>query len=300
MNKNTENKKGMLHPNNPHKGLYDFSLLTKGTPQLEKFVKLNPRGEKTIDFSDSEAVKLLNKALLNIYYNISYWEIPTGFLCPPIPGRADYIHYIADLLEDKKKSVKVLDIGTGANCIYPILGSQTFGWDFVASDIDPVSIKSAQTIVDKNMSLKGKITLKLQKDKNSIFTGIIDENDSFDLTMCNPPFHGSMEEAMNANRKKVNNLAKNEEKSKEAFLNFGGQKAELWCNGGELLFLKKMAKDSVNFANQVRYFTSLVSQKENLKPIEKLLKKIGAKKIRVINMSQGQKVSRVIVWSFIC
>ena len=298
MYKNKEVKKGTLHPNNPHKGLYDFQKLVKDTPILESFVRLNPRGEQTIDFSDSKAVKTLNKALLKTYYKIDFWDIPDGFLCPPIPGRADYIHYIGDLLDKDKKDVKVLDIGTGANLIYPILGSQTFAWSFVASDIDPISIKAAQSIIDSNKNLKGKIELKLQPDKNSIFSGIINEGDYFNLTMCNPPFHSSLEEAMESNEKKVKNLSKNKEFIKEPSLNFGGQKAELWCNGGELLFLKKMAKDSVNFSNQVNWFTTLVSKGENIKPIEKLLNKLGAKEIKVINMSQGQKISRVLVWSF--
>lgn len=292
-----KNKKGTLHPNNPHNGLYDFSILIKDTPQLEKFLKLNPRGEKTIDFSNDEAVKILNKSLLKTHYNIDYWDIPQGFLCPPIPGRADYIHYIHDLLGEKK-DVRVLDIGTGANCIYPILGVRTFGWKFVASDIDPVSIECARKIVNENSNLSGYISLKLQKDKNNIFTGIIDEKEKFDVTMCNPPFHSSLEDAINTNIKKVNNLNKKSESKNSSGFNFGGQKAELWCNGGEILFLKKMVKDSLNFAAQVNWFTSLVSKSENVKPIEKLLKKSGAKSIKIINMSQGNKISRIIAWSF--
>jgi len=295
---NKKNKKNNLHPNNPHRTLYDFQKLIKNTPNLEKFIKLNPRGEQTIDFSESEAVKLLNKALLKAHYGIEFWDIPEGFLCPPIPGRADYIHYIAELLDGEKRDVKVLDIGTGANLIYPILGTQTFGWSFVATDIDEISIKAAESLINLNKNLKGKIELKLQKDKDKIFTGVIGKDEYFDLTMCNPPFHSSLQEAMEANKRKINNLSKDKMEPKESKFNFGGQKAELWCNGGELLFLKKMAKDSVNFASKVGWFTTLVSKGENVKPMEKLLNKLGAKEIKIINMSQGQKISRVLVWSF--
>uniref|UniRef100_UPI0035655618 RlmF-related methyltransferase n=1 Tax=Ilyobacter sp. TaxID=3100343 RepID=UPI0035655618 len=185
---NKINKKGELHPNNPHKGRYDLKVLTKNLPELKMYLKKNPRGEETIDFSDNKAVVLLNKALLKVHYGIENWDIPKGFLCPPIPGRADYIHYIADLLEGRKKGVRVLDIGTGANCIYPIIGSQSYNWDFVASDIDPKSIDNAKKIVDSNKVLKNKIILKLQKNRNDIFEGIIEKEDKFDLTMCNPPF----------------------------------------------------------------------------------------------------------------
>lgn len=305
-------KKGELHPNNPHKGKYNFEELVKNLPELKMFVVKNPVGEDTIDFSNNQAVVTLNKALLKTYYKIDNWDIPEGFLCPPIPGRADYIHYIADLLPQenfetisekaskKSSNINVLDIGTGANCIYPIIGSQTFGWNYVASDIDPKSIENAEKIVNSNENLKGKIKLILQEDKNHIFGGIIGENDRFDLTMCNPPFHSSLEEAIKANERKVSNLNKNiKEDGKEIKkgLNFGGQKAELWCKGGETLFLKKMAKESVLFSSQVTWFTSLVSNKENLKPTIKILEKLGAK-CQVLEMSQGQKISRVLAWSF--
>ena len=290
-------KKGELHPNNPHKGKYNFKSLIKSSPELKGYLRKNPRGEDTIDFSDNNAVVLLNKALLKTYYNIDNWDIPKGFLCPPIPGRADYIHYIAQLIHGKNNNIRVLDIGTGANCIYPIIGSQSYRWDFVASDIDPKSIENAKKIVGANKNLKNKITLKLQKNRSNIFEGIIEEGDRFDLTMCNPPFHASLEEAINANKKKVDNLSKGNSKVKKG-LNFGGQKAELWCPGGERLFLKKMVKESLKFSTQVTWFTSLVSNKDNIRPTKKLLEKLEAKDIKILEMSQGQKVSRVLAWTF--
>ncbi|MGL5581406.1 MAG: 23S rRNA (adenine(1618)-N(6))-methyltransferase RlmF [Cetobacterium sp.] len=290
-----EIKKGELHPNNPHKGRYDFKILIEKLPELKSFIIKNPIGEDTIDFSDNQAVICLNKALIKTYYNIENWDIPAGFLCPPIPGRADYLHYIADLLT-KKKNINVLDIGTGANCIYPIIGSQTFSWNYTASDIDPKSIENAQKIIDSNENLKNKVKLKLQKDRNHIFVGVIEKNYRFDLTMCNPPFHSSLEDALKANQRKVDNLNKGN-KNIQKGLNFGGQKAELWCPGGERLFLKKMAKESAIFASQVYYFTSLISNKENVKPTIKVLEKLGAK-CQVLEMSQGQKISRVLAWTF--
>lgn len=290
-----EVKKGELHPKNPHRGRYDFKILVKNLPELKFFIKKNPRGEETIDFSDNNAVKILNKALLKTYYGIESWDIPNGFLCPPIPGRADYIHYIAELLE-KKEQVKVLDIGTGANCIYPILGSQSYNWNYVASDIDPKSIENAKKIVDSNKNLRDKISLRLQKNKNNIFLGVIKKGEKFDITMCNPPFHASLKEALEANQRKVNNLSKGNKEIKKG-LNFGGQKAELWCPGGERLFLKRMAKESESFKEQIKYFTTLISNKDNVRPTIKLLEGLEAK-CRVIQMSQGQKISRILVWNY--
>ena len=306
---------GKLHSRNLHHGRYDFEVLSKACPELSLYIKPNPKGDKTIDFSDKKAVLCLNKALLAHFYHIDNWQIPEGYLCPPIPGRADYIHYIADLLascnyevEGKVptgKQVKVLDIGTGANCIYPIIGCQSYGWQFVGSDIDPVSIDVAKVIVQSNGNLSGRIKLVLQKESDAIFEGIIKAKDQFDLTMCNPPFHSSMAEAQAGSQRKLKNLAKgkpvkNQEHVKsQAKLNFGGQSAELWCPGGELRFIKQMIRESAGFADQVCWFTSLVSKGDNIQALKLALNQQGAKQIEVINMSQGQKISRLIAWSFL-
>ena len=236
-------------------------------------------------------------------------------MCPPIPGRADYIHYLADLLagENKKdiprgKQVQVLDVGCGASCIYPILGSQSYGWKFVGSDIDPVSVACAKNIVQSNSALKNYIKLVFQKNRDKFFEGIVKPNDYFDLTMCNPPFYESMFEAQENNKRKNNKLLINQRKRKAGLTqavsnvndgrNFGGQNAELWCSGGEYQFVKLMAEESTFFKNQVNWFSSLLSKKENVEKIKKILKKVGANKISVVNMSQGNKMSRFIAWSF--
>lgn len=299
-----------LHPRNPHQGRYDLSALIRICPELRRYLKLNPKGEHTVDFASEEAVRLLNQALLTHHYQVAHWNIPKGYLCPPIPGRADYIHYAADLLHGKKHNAKVLDIGTGANCIYPIIGSRSYGWKFVASDIDPVSIATAKLIVESNPVLKNKIKLVQQTNQQSIFKGVIGQNDVFDLTLCNPPFHASLAEANAGTQRKQKNLNKNKDnKSKntaQALLadksngrNFGGQKSELWCEGGEIAFLKRMISESKDFSGQVMWFTSLVSKNDNIKPLKKILNQTGAQQIKVINMSQGQKVSRLIAWSFL-
>ena len=294
-----------LHPRNPHQGRYDLEALCLSSPTLRSYLKSNPKRETTIDFSDSKAVLQLNKALLAHYYKIANWKIPEGYLCPPIPGRADYIHYIADLLTSADhpevptgRNTQVLDIGTGANCIYPIIGSQSYGWKFVATDIDPVAVKVAEVIVQSNPRLRKLVKLRLQKNPDAVFKGIIKPSDHFELTMCNPPFHASLAEAKAANQRKRSNLNQRKTARHGNDLNFGGQNAELWCADGEIGFLTRMAKESVDYSRQVYCFTSLVSKRENVAPLKKLLSRLGAQKIDVINMSQGQKVSRLLTWRF--
>ncbi|WP_064608722.1 23S rRNA (adenine(1618)-N(6))-methyltransferase RlmF [Photobacterium sp. J15] len=309
-------KKG-LHPRNPHRERYDFNALTKSCPQLAPFISENNFGDLSVDFSNPDAVKTLNKALLKHFYQVEHWDIPPGYLCPPIPGRADYLHYIADLLAESNegeiptgRKIHGLDVGVGANCAYPIVGHRVYGWSFVGADIDALSIKSAKFIVEANQTLAGGIKCRLQKNPEHIFQGMINDKDLFDFTMCNPPFHASLEDAMAGSERKVRNLNANArkkgtkgfdlaEKSKKPVLNFGGQKAELWCPGGEIAFIKRMIKQSAEKAAQCFWFTTLVSKKENLSAIYNALKKVGAVDVRTLNMSQGQKQTRVVAWTFL-
>tara|TARA_R110000796_G_scaffold88850_6_gene191992 strand:+ start:65629 stop:66486 length:858 start_codon:yes stop_codon:yes gene_type:complete len=285
-----------LHPKNLHHSPYNFKELVKTHATLVDFVSINEYGIETIDFANPLAVLHLNTALLKHYYKINDWHIPDGYLCPPIPGRADYLHYIFDLLEIKNEhqQVKGLDIGVGANCIYPILGSQLFNWKMVGADIDTTAINSAKNNIGATKSLKENIEIRHQQSNADLFKGIIKEGEYFDFTMCNPPFHASEKEANSGTLRKLKNI-KNEDVFK---LNFGGQANELWCNGGEALFIKRMIKQSVGFKIQVGWFTCLVSKNEHLNAIYKLLKKAGAT-YKTITMEQGNKKSRFVAWKFL-
>ena len=281
-----------MHPKNLHTKPYDFNALCAANTSLTSFVYKNPSGEYTIDFHNPKAVVALNTALLEHHYHITNWSIPEGYLCPPIPGRVDYLLLLADLLSNKKCTV--LDIGTGANCIYPLLGSSLLGWQFVASDVDKTALVAAAENVNQNAALKTLIEVRPQHDKGFIFSGIIKDDDYFDATMCNPPFHSSQEEALKGTKRKLRNL---NSKQNSPLLNFGGQANELWCNGGEALFIKRMIKESKAFASQVGIFTCLVSKKEHLPKLEKQLKKMQAF-YKVVPMQQGNKQSRFLSWSF--
>lgn len=297
-------KKAGLHPRNRHRALYDFTELTKSSPELAKFVSVNKYNDRSIDFADPLAVKTLNKALLKYFYGINYWDIPKNYLCPPIPGRADYIHYMADVLAScnnniipKGGQIKCLDIGVGANCVYPIIGNKEYGWKFVGSDIDEVAIRSAEKIITSNASLIDNVEVRLQKNPSVIFENIIHEKEKFDLTICNPPFHSSLAEAQAGTLRKLNNLGS--KKVSKAILNFGGQNAELWTKGGELAFVRQMIMQSSEILYTCFWFSSLVSKSSNLPGIYDALKKVNAFEVRTIDMTQGNKISRIVTWTFL-
>lgn len=293
--------KSKLHPRNKHRERYDFKTLIEYCPELEPFVTRNKFDDESINFFDPNAVKTLNRSLLKFHYDIESWDIPENYLCPPIPGRADYIHYIADLLNTNGKiptgnSIKCLDVGVGANCIYPIIGVKEYGWSFVGSDIDSNATKSAIDIVEANPDLKGNIEIRLQTNPKNIFRGVVQANEKFDISLCNPPFHSSAKEANAGSLRKLRNLKGR--KVEHAKLNFGGKNNELWCEGGEKQFINKMIIESREFANSCLWFTTLVSKETNLPGIYSELKKVKASKVKTIEMGQGNKKSRIVAWSF--
>lgn len=305
-----------FHSRNLHRYGYDFMALIRSYPELRVYVHKNAHGNDSIDFADSKAVKTLNAALLKHHYKINQWDIPEGALCPPIPGRVDYIHYMADLLDlnaggvsnsqvtnSAISSIRMLDIGIGANGIYSLLASKIYGWECVGSDINTESLENVRQILTHNPDLQERLTLRTQADKHHIFKGIIQPGEMFDLSVCNPPFHASLEDALKGNQRKRANLAKSRGDKAAAGLkselNFGGAGAELWCKGGEQLFLKKMIKESREFSEQCRWFSSLVSKSENVKIALKLARKQGATDVREIQMHQGNKITRILAWTYI-
>jgi 23S rRNA (adenine1618-N6)-methyltransferase len=190
-----------------------------------------------------------------------------------------------------------LDIGIGANCIYPIIGNAAYGWTFVGTDIDEKAIENCSTIIENNPKLIDAISLQLQTDSRFIFKNIILPEDKFAFTICNPPFHASQEEATKSALRKVNALENT--KSSKPLLNFGGQNAELWCEGGELGLITQMIYESAKYPLQCLWFTTLVSKKDNLSSIYKTLNKVSPVEIKTIEMAQGQKTSRFVAWTFL-
>lgn len=297
-------EKASLHPRNRHQGRYDFPALIKTTPELAKFVITNPYGKESIDFASPDAVRVFNRALLKSFYGIQHWDIPADYLCPPVPGRADYVHFLADLLASMNEGkvprgaiVNVLDIGMGANCVYPLIGNSEYRWHFLGSEIDPTAVAAAKAIVQSN-DLSKVIQLRQQENRKHILIGLLEPGERFDLTMCNPPFHASMDEATKGSERKWRALGKADPKRKLPVLNFGGQSAELWCEGGEARFVTQLIAESANFQHKVLWFSTLVSKASNLPAIETALKKAGVLESQVVEMSQGQKQSRFVAWTF--
>lgn len=286
-----------MHKNSLHIKKYDFDVLTKNHEALKSYVFVNDYQTQTIDFSNPDAVKALNTALLFTHYNVKFWEFPDENLCPPIPSRADYMHHLSDLLRRSQLEIdiKILDVGVGASCIYPLLGNAIYNWSFVGTDIDEKSLQIAQKIIDEN-NLGNAIELRHQKDYQHILKGILKPSDKFTASVCNPPFYKSQADALEATKTKLKGLGKGNDK---LVRNFSGTPKELCYAGGEKAFLHNYLYESSQYKQQCYWYTSLVSNVSHVRSMEASLKKLGATEFQVLDMIQGNKVSRVVAWSFL-
>jgi 23S rRNA (adenine1618-N6)-methyltransferase len=290
-----------MHAQNPYCDRYELKRLALHHPQLLDHIVLNPFGEETIDFSNSTAVYELNKAMLLMDFKVDNYELPMGYLIPPIPGRLDYLLHLQAFFSkqfniDKNTKLRGLDIGAGANGIFCVLGSQHFNWTMVGSECDAKAVEIASANMKHTKTLKENIEIRHQENKSFLFKNIIHSDEHFDFTVCNPPFHTSKEEALRGSQRKLSNLGREFDK-KNVALNFEGQANELWCNGGEALFIKRLIKESVGYKNQVKVFSTLVSKSASLRPIKKQLTKTKAN-FEVLSMDLGNKKSRILLWWF--
>lgn len=290
-----------MHPRNRFRAGYDVARLTAAHPPLAPFVVRNPRGESTIDFADPAAVLALNQALLKDAYGLQ-WSIPAGALCPPIPGRLDYVHHLADLLSGGDEAaiphgptVAILDIGAGASCIYPLLGASEHGWRFVATDADQAAHRWARQIVRINRQVARLIEGRHQPDPRACFAHVTTAGERFAACMCNPPFHASAADAAAGSARKRRNLRLGPD---AAALNFGGAPGELWCEGGEPGFIERLIVESASRPQLCFWFTTLVSKSAHLPRLRRALARTPATVVRTIDMAQGQKRSRILAWTF--
>jgi 23S rRNA (adenine1618-N6)-methyltransferase len=290
-----------MHSRNRYVQPYDFSDLAGVVPALKAHFITTSAGRISLDFTNPDAVRLLNKALLLRDYDLKHWDIPAGNLCPGVPGRLDYVHVVADLMarpQDAKKGegskVSGLDVGTGASLVYPILAVREYGWRMVGSDVDEASLKVARAIVKFNPGLIKKVSLRRQPDPLAIFRGVIRPGERFDFTMCNPPFFASANEATTAAAQKWEKLRVDNDEASQ--LNFGGQANELWTAGGEPDFLRRMIRESADFGGQVGWFTTLVSKKGYLKIAEVEFARLGITDHNVVGIGQGGKIRRILCW----
>ncbi|KAJ0667876.1 putative 23S rRNA (adenine(1618)-N(6))-methyltransferase [Helianthus annuus] len=299
-------EKRSIHPRNKYSdNPPDFTLLASLYPSFQPYVFYSREGKPKIDWKDFNATRELTRVLLLHDHSITWW-IPDGQLCPTVPNRSNYIHWIEDLLSSDiipnyhgdNNIIKGFDIGTGANCIYPLLGASLLGWSFVGSDVTDVALEWAEKNVKNNpqisklieirkVDIEEELTNQNTNDGGSytgppILLGVVKNNEKFDFCICNPPFFETMDEAgLNPNT------------------SCGGTPAEMVCPGGEQAFISRMIQDSVQLKQSFRWYTSMVGKKSNLKSLISKLREVGVTVVKTTEFVQGQTSRWGIAWSFI-
>lgn len=314
-----------IHPNNKYsENPPDFAHLASLYPSFQPFVQYSHTGYPTIDWTDFNATRELTRVLLHHDHSLNWW-IPDGQLCPTVPNRSNYIHWLQDLLLSNiipntissGSKVRGFDIGTGANCIYPLLGASLLGWSFVGSDVTDVAIECAESNVNSNPHISELIEIRrvqsnsttscdkidlcdteveplpilpldlnLRENKNyhgpPILVGVVKDDEKFDFCMCNPPFFESLEEG-GLNPK----------------TSCGGTSEEMVCPGGEKAFITRIIEDSTQLKQHFRWFTSMIGRKSNLKYLRSKLWEVGVTVVKTTEFVQGRTSRWGLAWSFL-
>lgn len=298
-----------MHARNRHQEYLDYWDLAARQPRLKPFVFKNKYGGTSIDYTNQLALRTLTSCLLQEFYGILNWRIPDGYLCPPVPQRVDYLHKMADLLgtgpagpsgeapaPPRGARVRGLDVGTGASSIYCLLGAREYGWSFVGSDIDGVALESARGIVKEN-DLGSQIELRHQPSSERVFTGLVRPGETFALSVCNPPFHESLEHAHRSAGAKWQRMGRSAQGQQ---LNYQGKENELWCEGGEVGFVTRMAEESAqeHLRGACIWFSAMLSRESSLEPVWARLGELGARR-RSFDLRQGKMTRWVVAWTFL-
>ncbi|KAK4401412.1 RNA N6-adenosine-methyltransferase mettl16 [Sesamum angolense] len=338
--KNGAERRG-IHPRNRYShNPPDFGLLASLYPSFEPYVFYSHDGRPKIDWTDFNATRELTRVLLLHDHGLDWW-IPDGQLCPTVPNRSNYIHWIEDLLAsdiipaniadgDVKKG---FDIGTGANCIYPLLGASILGWKFVGSDITDVAIEWANRNVKSNPHISGLIEIRRVGTEDKMYNAEELQNTPKCSSECSSdssnakdqiygPSVSSLLESQSGTSKSYNGPAillgvvKDGENfdfcmcnppffetMQEAGLNpktsCGGTPEEMVCSGGEHAFIARIIEDSVKLKDTFRWYTSMVGRKLNLNILASQLWKVGATVVKTTEFVQGRTSRWGLAWSFL-
>lgn len=167
----------------------DFKELALKHPQFRQNCSIGIGNKISYNFHNPEAIRILTEVLLREYFQLNV-SLPKNSLVPRVPQRLNYILLIEDLLiANNLNKPSGIDIGTGASCIFPLLGAKIYSWRFVATEINHESMVIAIQNVKQN-DLCDKI--QIVHSKESFFEAALslneNQNKSFSFSMCNPPF----------------------------------------------------------------------------------------------------------------
>ncbi|EFO26532.1 hypothetical protein LOAG_01952 [Loa loa] len=294
-----------MHPRNPYKDKPpDFSLLADKFVEFRSHCYVGSNGKLKMNFRDTNAVRILARTLLRSDFGLDV-NIPPDCLVPRIPQRLNYILFIDDLLKANGISENAvgIDIGTGASCVYALLGAKQFGWRFVATDADAFAVEIASQNVEKNGMTERIEVVRVPADcmiKNVVRSHPETE---FTFCMCNPPFY-EYDEFEEKFRYLRDNVLTNSGGGSNGAVRPAPHSAtvarsnELAVMGGEVAFVSRLIEDSFVLQNTVKLYTSMVGKKSSLVELRKKLGRCLSVRSTVTTLYQGKTHRWVLAWTF--
>ncbi|NWH80380.1 MET16 methyltransferase, partial [Piaya cayana] len=271
----------------------DFAYLAGKYPAFRQHVRCSLAGRVSLNFKDPEAVRALTCTLLKEDFGLTI-DIPIERLIPTVPLRLNYIHWVEDLIghQDADKQVlrRGIDIGTGASCIYPLLGATLNGWYFLATEVDDMCFNYAKKNVEQN-NLSDLIKVVKVPQKTLLMDALKEESEIiYDFCMCNPPFFANQLEAKGVN-------SRNPRRPPPSSVNTGGI-TEIMAEGGELEFVKRIIHDSLQLKKRLRWYSCMLGKKCSLAPLKEELRIQGVPKVTHTEFCQGRTMRWALAWSF--
>ncbi|XP_072318879.1 RNA N(6)-adenosine-methyltransferase mettl16 [Eucyclogobius newberryi] len=279
-----------MHPRNRYKdNPPDFAHLASKYPEFQQHVQTSLLGRPVVNFKEPEAVRALTCTLLKEDFGLTI-EIPLERLIPTVPLRLNYIHWVEDLIDGQKQLRRGIDIGTGASCIYPLLGATLNGWYFLATEVDDICFNYAKKNVEQN-NMSDLIKVVKVPQKTLLMDALKEETEIvYDFCMCNPPFFANQLEAKGVN-------SRNSRRPPPSSVNTGGV-TEIMAEGGELEFVKRIIHDSLKLKKRLRWYSCMLGKKCSLAPLKEELRKQGVPKVTYTEFCQGRTMRWALAWSF--
>lgn len=279
-----------MHPRNIYNKQIDFNELSKNYPEFSKIAKVDLNGKIKLDFSDLETKFVLTKCCLMKDFLLDV-DLPKNRLCPTLPLRLNYIHFIEDILEHCgiKENISGVDIGTGASSIYCLLTARLHkDWKMFGLEIDQENIKSSTVNVAKNQ-LNDSIKIINQDGSDKIFQKLFEfDGSQKTFCLCNPPFYSDAEEMT-----EIKNRT-----GKRPKIQLEQPSHETITEGGELAFVTKILDESSQIGDKIKIYTTMFGCKRNF---EKFLSLLNNKKIENFTTTrfvQGKVNRWALAWSF--
>uniref|UniRef100_A0A1A8RGV2 U6 small nuclear RNA (adenine-(43)-N(6))-methyltransferase n=1 Tax=Nothobranchius rachovii TaxID=451742 RepID=A0A1A8RGV2_9TELE len=281
--------KSMHHRNRYKDKPPDFAYLASKYPEFQQYVHTSLAGRPVVNFKEPEAVRALTCTLLKEDFGLTI-EIPLERLIPTVPLRLNYIHWVEDLIDGQKQPRRGIDIGTGASCIYPLLGATMNGWYFLATEVDDICFDYAKKNVDQN-NMSDLIKVVKVPQKTLLMDALKEETEIvYDFCMCNPPFFANQLEAKGVN-------SRNSWRPPPSSVNTGGV-TEIMAEGGELEFVKRIIHDSLQLKKRLRWYSCMLGKKCSLAPLKEELRKQRVPKVTHTEFCQGRTMRWALAWSF--